>query len=253
MNIDNYIIDDINTILKEELNNCIYCCCSKTQNKSENILSKKIFKLEYIHCSSFYEVLHNQLEDIIIKLYIELITEEKTKYSNVYSIYDTLNLDSESQRKLYINNFDSQSFITFLLNYSSVTNSNQTIYQKILSYIKINKNYFLSYLNSIFDIDSIDNFLTIFNINITPQKKMSGKQYTSEYAVQVTKDVDAKELAEQLGLCFGGQIGELEGYYLFKVDNSDVNDENVFKNIESKLSKEKNIEWYERQYLKKIQ
>jgi len=178
----NYSINDINTILKEELNNCIYCCCSKTQDKSGSILDNKEFKLEYIHCSSFYEVLHNQLEDIIIKLYIELITEEKIKYSDVYSIYNNLNLDFESQRKLYINNFDSQSFISFLLNYSSLTDLNQNIYQKFLSFIEINKNSFLLYLNSLFDIDSINNLLTFFNINTTPKKKkMSGRQYTSKY------------------------------------------------------------------------
>jgi len=45
----------------------------------------------------------------------------------------------------------------------------------------------------------------------------------------------------------------LEGYYLFKVNNADINDENVYKDVESKISKEKNILWYERQYLKSFQ
>ncbi|ORX87319.1 hypothetical protein BCR32DRAFT_324547 [Anaeromyces robustus] len=82
---------------------------------------------------------------------------------------------------------------------------------------------------------------------------MSDKQYTDEYAVKVADNIDAKELAEQLGFEFKGQIGELEGYYLFKVNTENTKDENLYTKIESNLSKEKNIEWFERQYLKTFQ
>ncbi|ORX48622.1 hypothetical protein BCR36DRAFT_413049 [Piromyces finnis] len=250
----NYSINNIYTILKEELSNCVYCCCCYSNISNKNILNNNKYQFEFIPCYSFYKVLQNELEDIVVKLYIELLTKDNFKNYKIYSIYSTLNLDTENQKRFYKSNFDSQSFIVFLLDYISKIESNHNLYQKILSSIKIYNSHFLTFINSISNIDIINNILTFLNFDTSlPKERMSDKQYINEYAVQVTSGVNAKELAEKLGLSFGGQIGELEGYYLFKVINQNVNDEKLYKNIESKLSKEKNIEWYERQYLKSFQ
>jgi len=261
----NSTISEIYQNIQEELHHCIYCCCSPieisnihtTTNKKSIVNNNLNPELEYSYCSSLYNVLHYQLEDIIIKLYLELITttEEDSHYSELYSHYSTLNLDTEQQRLLYINNFDTQSFLSFLLNYPNPIITNQRLLTKFINYLhqlQFKKNILSSSINT---LSHLLNFNDFFNYHYkTPTKKMSGKQYTNEYAVKVTKDVDAKELAEKLGLSFGGQIGELEGYYLYKVDNNnDINDENVYRNIETNLSKEKNIEWFERQYLKTFQ
>jgi len=257
----NYSINDIYYILQTELHNCIYCCCTETPNYQTTFATfdkNKKFSLGYQKCSAFYDILHNQLEDIIIKLYLEILTEDNNfEYSDIYTIDNNLNLDLESQRKYYINNFDSQSFLQFISNYCyhtpTLSNSNKnTLFQKLLSFINIYKDNLLYYFNELTNYFFVDTFSNLFNHSST-KKKMSDKQYTNEYAVQVSEGVDPKGLAEKLGLTFAGQIGELKGYYLFKVENTDVKDIDAYRTVESNLDKEKSIEWYERQYLKSFQ
>ncbi|KAG4104034.1 hypothetical protein H8356DRAFT_1270996 [Neocallimastix lanati (nom. inval.)] len=196
----NYPISDIYLILQEEIQSCIYCCC--TDNINSQKFNNRFLNSDSIPCSTFYNILRNQLEDIIIKLYLELILEENSENSEIFSIFKSVTT-YKNQRELYIN---------YIFFFDNITDSNYK----------------------------------------TP--KMSDKQYTNEYAVKVADNIDAKELADKLGLNFGGQIGELEGYYLFKVNtNNNDNDDNIYRNIESNLSNEKNIEWFERQYLKSFQ
>jgi len=187
----NYSINDIYYILQTELHNCVYCCCSEipdNQNKFVTFDKIKKFSLEHQKCTSFYDILHNQLEDILIKLYLEILTEDNNfEYSDIYTIDNNLNLDLESQRKNYINNFDSQSFLLYLSNYCyhspTLSNSNKnTLYKKLLSFINIYKDNLLYYFNELTNYFFVDTFINLF-YHTSTKKKMSDKQYTSKYLI----------------------------------------------------------------------
>jgi len=179
----NYPISDIYLILQEEIQSCIYCCC--TDNINSQKFNNRFLNSDSIPCSTFYNILRNQLEDIIIKLYLELILEENSENSEIFSIFKSVTT-YKNQRELYINCFDAQVFLNYLLKYSTSSklysnsnnynnNNNNNQFQKLVKFIQKPK-LLLSQLKSLSDIFFFDN-ITDSNYK-TP--KMSDKQYTSK-------------------------------------------------------------------------